>query len=375
VVLLSQTHLKPHERFYIPNYQLYRTDRFLGIKGGTAVAVKKGIPHSHVDLPPIDSLEATGVCIPIGNSELLLANAYKCPGKAWRDADIIELLQFRRKSVLAGDLYAKHPVWNSAVSNSSRKKILDLLHIIEFDISAPQCPTHYTPAGNGDVLDIVVRQNIRMSEVIVSDVLDSYHLPIDFHTLDHVTTRNLSDPVEKFTDWGRFQSLASDLVSLRIQINSEVETDKVASDFTASIALSYRLATSKGTLSDMNSNLPSLDRLLKHKNRLRKLWHESRNPSCKTAVHWIVKTIRRMSRRKSFERREKRVANYEATPQALWPIVKCLLKGNRSKAKTAIHCSSGLKFHPLEKANAISGYLENLLTPHDLFDESNERLV
>jgi hypothetical protein len=44
VALLSETHLKPHERFYIPNYQVYLTDRFQGIKGGTAVAVKKGIP-------------------------------------------------------------------------------------------------------------------------------------------------------------------------------------------------------------------------------------------------------------------------------------------------------------------------------------------
>jgi exonuclease III len=81
VVLLSETHLKPHERFYTPNYQVYRTDHFPGIKGGTAVAVKKGIPHSHVDLAPLNLLEATGVYIPIGNSELLLAAVYKSPGK------------------------------------------------------------------------------------------------------------------------------------------------------------------------------------------------------------------------------------------------------------------------------------------------------
>jgi hypothetical protein len=53
VALFSETHLKPHERFCIPNYQVYRTDRFPGIKGGTAVAVKKGIPHSHVDYLPL----------------------------------------------------------------------------------------------------------------------------------------------------------------------------------------------------------------------------------------------------------------------------------------------------------------------------------
>jgi hypothetical protein len=44
-------------------------------------------------------------------------------------------------------------------------------------------PTHYSPAGNGDVLDIVVHKNIKVSDVIVSDILDSDHLPIIFHIL------------------------------------------------------------------------------------------------------------------------------------------------------------------------------------------------
>jgi exonuclease III len=87
VALLSETHLKLHERFFIPNYHFYRTDRFPGRKGGTAVAVRKGIPHNHVDLPPLVSVEATGVCIPILNSELLLAGVYKSPGCAWSVAD------------------------------------------------------------------------------------------------------------------------------------------------------------------------------------------------------------------------------------------------------------------------------------------------
>jgi hypothetical protein len=60
VALLSETHLKPHERFYIPTYHLNRTDRFPGRKGGTAVAVRKGSPHNHVDLPPLVSVEAMG---------------------------------------------------------------------------------------------------------------------------------------------------------------------------------------------------------------------------------------------------------------------------------------------------------------------------
>jgi hypothetical protein len=77
------------------------------------------------------------------------------------------------------------------------------------------------------VLDIVVHKNIRVSDVIVSDILDSDHLPI---------VKNLSEPIEKFTDWDRFQRLASELISPQVKINSGVEADKAAPDFTASLA-------------------------------------------------------------------------------------------------------------------------------------------
>jgi hypothetical protein len=50
---------------------------------------------------------------------------------------------------------------------------MNLLHINKCGISATQRPIHYSPAGNGDVLEIVVHKNVRQSEVIVSDILDS----------------------------------------------------------------------------------------------------------------------------------------------------------------------------------------------------------
>jgi hypothetical protein len=130
----------------------------------------------------------------------LLAAVYKSPGSAWSNADITELLSFRRKSILAGDLNGKHPFWNSVVSNPSGRELLRLFDATQFEISGPQCPTHYSHAGNGDVLDIVVHQNIRVSDVNVSDILNTDHLPTVFHILDHVKIRNLSEPVEKFTD-------------------------------------------------------------------------------------------------------------------------------------------------------------------------------
>jgi hypothetical protein len=40
--------------------------------------------------------------------------------------DITKLLSSRRRSILAGDLNAKHLFWNSRVSNHSGEKVMDL---------------------------------------------------------------------------------------------------------------------------------------------------------------------------------------------------------------------------------------------------------
>jgi hypothetical protein len=164
VALLSETHRKQHERFFIPDYQFYRPDYFPGINGGTAITVRKYIPRNHVDLPPLVSIETTGVCIQIGNSRMLLVAVCKSPGHARCNRDVTELLSFRQKSLLAGDLNAKHTYWNSVISKSSGAKLLNLLQF-----TAPQCPTHYSPTADGNVLDIVVHKNVRLSEIIVSD--------------------------------------------------------------------------------------------------------------------------------------------------------------------------------------------------------------
>jgi hypothetical protein len=74
---------------------------------------------------------------------------------------------------------------------------------------------------------------------------------------------------------------------------------------------------------------------------------------------WGAKTIRRMTRRKRLERCETELGNCEVTPQALWPVVKSLMKRGEPKAPTAIHGPLGITYHPNENANAIADCLEN----------------
>jgi hypothetical protein len=66
----------------------------------------------------------------------------------------------------------------------------------------------------------------------------------------------------------------------------------VACDFIASTASTYRLSISEITLLELNKDLPGLESLLKHKQKLRKQWQVIWDPACKMAVNWFAKTIR-----------------------------------------------------------------------------------
>jgi hypothetical protein len=198
------------------------------------------------------------------------------------------------------------------------------------------------------VLDIVVHKNVRLSEVIVCDTLYSDCLPIVSHFLD------LSDPVYKFIDWKRVQSLPSELILPKIQINSGEEADKRTRVFTASIATAYRLSTSKIALSDLNMDLPGLESLLKHKRKSRKPWQVTQHPACKTVVNWVIKFMRRMTQRKALERWETIIGKCEVTRQTLWLIVKSLLKRDGQKAPIVIHDRLGITYHRNEKSNVTA---------------------
>jgi hypothetical protein len=137
---------------------------------------------------------------------MFLAAVYKSSQKLWSDTYITELLRFRNKYILAVDLNAKRPAWNSEVSNSRGLKFLELFVSSYFEILAPQSSRHCTPDGRGDVLDIAEYQNIRLSEVTATDTLDSNHLPIIFSILNTVKPRKAFGHVEELTDWELFKA-------------------------------------------------------------------------------------------------------------------------------------------------------------------------
>jgi hypothetical protein len=80
-------------------------------------------------------------------------------------------------------------------------------------------------------------------------------------------------------------------------------------------------------------------------------------------------------KKKALERWETKLANTELTPPAIWPIAKSFTNRDLPRAPTDIHGLLDLKYHPVDKANAIADCSENQFTSHDLCEENHERWV
>jgi hypothetical protein len=77
-------------------------------------------PHRQTYLPCF--CRSRRGCIPTGNANYCLQLFTKLQVLP-QVTDITEFLSFGNKSILAGDLKAKHPFWNSAVPNPSGEKL------------------------------------------------------------------------------------------------------------------------------------------------------------------------------------------------------------------------------------------------------------
>ena len=195
IILLSETHLAHYHSFSLPAYACYRQDRPLRPRcppsGGTAVLVHRRI--SHRLLPPLDTsiIEGCAVAVDAGGSELRVVSAYLRPGRRtppppeeW-DA----LLDHPLSTIVAGDLNAKHPSWNSRVVNAYGNSLFRFVSgDPALNVIGPEDPTYFPFHGHRpDVLDIVVVKNVaRNIEVSSVSDLSSDHNPLV------ITVRELS---------------------------------------------------------------------------------------------------------------------------------------------------------------------------------------
>ncbi|GJQ66521.1 hypothetical protein Trydic_g4508 [Trypoxylus dichotomus] len=113
-VLIGETHLRASNRLTLPNFRVYRTDREDARGRVTAILVKSTIEH-HADLAlDLINIEATAITVNLATGPVKVIADYKAPHRQLLEDDLSEIFDTRGAVILAGDLTARHPSWNSS---------------------------------------------------------------------------------------------------------------------------------------------------------------------------------------------------------------------------------------------------------------------
>ncbi|KAH0811919.1 hypothetical protein GEV33_010872 [Tenebrio molitor] len=206
VILVNETFLRADDPDpKIRGFTLYRTDRTNGAGGGTAIFVRRTLPHYPNALPALQSLEATAVTIETANGPLTLISCYHRPQDRLRENDITNILDTGASVIAAGDFNSKHLTWGSRETNRNGRILFDLADATDFLIEAPPEPTYYD--SRADILDIALIKNVPFQiRLHVSLALNSDHMPVLMHIGDEANDANTNITI-RTTNWPRFAEI------------------------------------------------------------------------------------------------------------------------------------------------------------------------
>lgn len=363
VVLICETHLKQGKSLKLPNFVTYRHDRTTGPQGGTAILVKKSVPHYEVVPPPLNTVEATTVIAKVGGREMLLAAVYNRPSLQLDTSDITALLGMKSPAILAGDLNAKHPAWNSSVSNARGNELYRFATNNDVVVVAPDEPTHFHRHGS-DVLDVAILNEINSSYGLWSlPELSSDHNPVLLTLVElecNVPVPNLHHC--RTVDWSRFRDKVNACVDHDPKIETAQELDGCVERFCTAVRACLDECTSSKRRPPPQYELPpEVHELISRKNRIRKIWQKYRNPADRESLTALAHQVREAVAKHRDAAWRDTVLSLTTEDNSLWQCTRRLTK-TRQFTPALVDGNGTMVTEPEAKAELFADSLQKQFT-------------
>lgn len=361
ILLVNETHLRPSQNPKVPGYSLYRADRdYRG--GGTAIYVRNNIDHFEVGPCNTREVEGNTVVINTATGPLRLSAIYKSPQKPLLDTDMDELLSAAQPTILAGDFNAKHPSWNSRVTNTSGRALRTYADNNNLAVYGPDEPTFFHRSGyRPDVLDILVAKDVT-ADIELSTVSEtsSDHNPV-IVTIDG-TQDELQVNEKTRVCWPKFAEILEDSISCSQRISSTEQLEDAVNEFTESVTGALQSATKiirmpayKHEISDDIRNL------IREKNQARRAWQRHGDIIAKATMNRLTREIRTTLNEARNENWQCRLETLSTEDKSIWQITRALRQ--KKINIPPIHGNTGLVFSEEEKAEAFADRLELQCSP------------
>lgn len=368
IILINETKLIPRNRLKLINYFTYRTDNPRATdsghgSGGTAILIHRRIPHKQVCLNT--TMSSTSIIISSGSHQIRVSSVYKSPNHALDPLDLTELTTGSDWFIAAGDFNAKHPLWNSRLTNTAGTVLYQHAQNSDYSIIAPDTPTHFsnTPRNKPDVLDIAITKLPHQSiEITNLNQLSSDHNPI-LLTISESPITTSPPHNDLRVNWKKFENELTCITqnSKAVPYNSITNIDIALNNFTQSIISAVNTSTYKKSTRPNGLNIPTeIMQEIAKKNRLRREWQNTRNPETKRLLNHKISFIRSMLATHRSDEWDKFIDSVSTDVQSLHKLNKKLL--NKPTATNPLSGPNGLLFAAIDKAEAFADYFENQFT-------------
>ncbi|GFU08871.1 probable RNA-directed DNA polymerase from transposon X-element [Trichonephila clavipes] len=324
VVALQETFLRPSDDLNLANYSTHRCDRLTHRGGGTAVLVKKSIPHHSIKINT-NTVESTIIVIESQPNNITICSLY-------------------------------NPPRNSVAGNA----IVRLVRANGFLLTAPNGPTRIPNRGRPSTLDFGITCGINNITAEVHPDLSSDHNPVHF-VISINSTISFKQNCKTLTNWYKFQDIIANSLPGNPQINNSKELEESIVHFNTQIHNAVNQNSKFKPILHSISNIPFETRLkIREKNRLRKLWQRTQYPPLKAEVNRLQRIIR-TDLKNSKEHVWDSLQDANIDTDTLHKLV-AGINTNNSIIYPPILSSRGLVFGTKEKADCFVDNLEESFT-------------
>jgi hypothetical protein len=328
--LLSETFLIHGQAFRLANYACHSTDR-LTAGGNTAILVFRDIVHHSVPIPGLTYLEANAIQVTMAGKPAKILAAYLSPSHPLIGADLTACFSGGMPVLITGDLNAKHVDWNSRLCTRRENLLRDYADGNSCLIFGPDTPTTnpYNPLATPD-LGIVITKNLTFPVYLpLCPAQSSEHHPVLIDTTCRLCFQHPPDcPDFRRTDWANFQTQLEYQIPFDLELHDEMAIDTCVENLTGAVLKALAASTPKRRPRAV-SRLPKpvgIQDGIRLKNRQRRQWNVTRNPTLKVEVNRLQKSVTRRLNERWNDQWSATFISLDPEDQALWGITKRVMR-------------------------------------------------
>lgn len=361
IIMLTETRLKQHNRFYLPGYTVFREDE-ISPRRGILLAVRNELKPIQNALPNTGHLEALSISIQTLRGLLNIICVYNSPAGA-RPLDIKilrTLFQTNNQIIIGGDLNARHIAWGCRSCNDNGRKLYNFCTSQGIGIIHPNEPTRYPSNArySPSVLDLALCKGLsgQNAKAISWNCLDSDHNPVVIKLKRDIETNHSLYWDLRKANWSEYRRLLCNSLEIT-PIASIEELESQVEALTKAIISAASMAIPKRVFSSRGESLPNqIKELIKEKNKARRSWTRRRTPSNRRMRNFLEHQVKCEVAEWRKERWLAKISRLTSKDGSLWQFMR-QMQGRKTQIGPLEH-NQTLEYRPHHQASILASTYE-----------------